>query len=253
MGDTLRTANILAAPPPSPPPPPTRPGTTTPALNFAFTPEVMGDPLRIPAGLSHVLMLFFYFPTPPAGTTTPALNFAFTPEVMGDPLRIPAGTREGCGHYSPPLAVHKYIFFLLGMLGVLLGVKHATGDLPSPFVTDHNTVVVLIVDLFAYVGALATAKILQASNNGNMYELMNNISLLFGTLAVILLALLLDPGFGWFTLACWVVSIAIIVTKSYQNLRRLCTAAVGYVRDKTKELMMRMKGTEEPENQDGMP
>ncbi|KAM1770338.1 hypothetical protein ACFX11_045288 [Malus domestica] len=91
MGDTLRTANILAAPPPSPPPPPTRPGTTTPALNFAFTPEVMGDPLRIPAGLSHVLMLFFYFPTPPAGTRTPALNFAFTPEVMGDPLRIPAG------------------------------------------------------------------------------------------------------------------------------------------------------------------
>ncbi|XP_050102164.1 uncharacterized protein LOC126582179 isoform X2 [Malus sylvestris] len=162
-------------------------------------------------------------------------------------------TREGCGHYSPPLAVHKYIFFLLGMLGVLLGVKHATGDLPSPFVTDHNTVVVLIVDLFAYVGALATAKILQASNNGNMYELMNNISLLFGTLAVILLALLLDPGFGWFTLACWVVSIAIIVTKSYQNLRRLCTAAVGYVRDKMKELMMRMRGTEEPENQDGMP
>ncbi|KAM1130523.1 hypothetical protein ACFX19_045863 [Malus domestica] len=77
--------------------------------------------------------------------------------------------------------------------------------------------------------------------------------LLCGTLAVILLALLLYPDFRWFTLACWVVSIAIIVTRSYQTPRRLCIVAIGYVRDKMKELMMRMKGTEEPENQDGMP
>ncbi|RXH99845.1 hypothetical protein DVH24_021647 [Malus domestica] len=171
--------------------------------------------------------------------------------TLGDPPRILAG--EGGGQYSPPLAVHKYIFFLLGILGGLLGVKHATGDLPSPFVTDHKTVQVFIADLFAYVGALTTTKILQASNNTNIYEWMNNISLLCGTLAVILMALLLDPNFGWFTLACWVVSVATIVTKSYQNLRRLCTTVVGYVRDKMKELMMRLKGAEEPENQNGMP
>ncbi|KAB2613797.1 hypothetical protein D8674_036113 [Pyrus ussuriensis x Pyrus communis] len=121
-------------------------------------------------------------------------------------------TGEGGGQYSPPLAVHNYIFFLLGILGGLLGVKHATGDLPSPFVTYHKTVQVFIADLFAYVGALTTAKIFQASNNTNIYERMNNISLLCGTLALILMALLLDPNFGGLvTLLFWVICFVNVV------------------------------------------
>ncbi|TQD73719.1 hypothetical protein C1H46_040743 [Malus baccata] len=170
-----------------------------------------------------------------------------------NPPRDAVGTREEVGQYNSPLAVHKCIFSLFAMLGTLLQVKQATGNLPSPFVTDHNTVVMLIVDLFAYMGVLATAKILQASNDPDIYGLMNNISLLFGTLALVLLVLLLVPDFGWFTLACWALYFVIIATKSYQPLRRLYTAAVGYVRDKMEELMMRLEGTEEHQNQNGMP
>ncbi|KAB2628603.1 hypothetical protein D8674_033398 [Pyrus ussuriensis x Pyrus communis] len=162
-------------------------------------------------------------------------------------------TREEGGQYKSLPSVHKYIFFLLTKLGVLLQVKCATGNLPSPFVTNHNTVVMLIVDLFAYTAALATVKILQASNSTNVYELTNNISLLCGTLASILLVRLLVPAFGWFTLACWAVYFVIIVTKSYRTRRRLCSAAVCYVRGKIEELMMRLKGAEEPQNQNGMP
>ncbi|RXH89506.1 hypothetical protein DVH24_031863 [Malus domestica] len=102
----------------------------------------------------------------------------------------------GGGRYKSPPAAHKCIFHLLNILGVLLQVKHATGNLPSPFVTDHNTVVMLIAVLLTYVGTLKTANILQASNNTNIYELMNNISLLCGTLALVLLVLLLVPAFG---------------------------------------------------------
>ncbi|TQD73724.1 hypothetical protein C1H46_040748 [Malus baccata] len=158
---------------------------------------------------------------------------------------------EEGGQYKSLPAVHKCIFFLLTMLGVLLQVIYATGNLPSPFVTNHNTAVMLIIDLFAYTAALATVMILPASNSTNMYELMNNISLLCGTLALVLLVLLLDPAFGWFTLACWVVYFVIIVTKSYQTLKTLSTDAVLYVRDKLKELKRRLNGSEEPQNQNG--
>ncbi|RXH69267.1 hypothetical protein DVH24_037051 [Malus domestica] len=43
------------------------------------------------------------------------------------------------------------------LLAVLLLVKHATRDFPCPFVTDHDTIVMLIADLFAY--ALTTVKL----------------------------------------------------------------------------------------------
>ncbi|CAN6569154.1 unnamed protein product [Malus baccata var. baccata] len=196
-----------------------------------------------------------------------------------------SSTRVEGGQYNSLRSEHKCIFFLLTMLGVLLQVKHATGDTPSPFVTDHNTIVMLIADLFTYAGALATVNIFQASNNTEIYELMNNLSLLCGTLALILMMLILIPTFGWFTLACWVIYFAIIVTKSYETLKRLGNAAVRYVRhkmkagvrhvcdrmkagvryvcdrikaafryvrDKMKELMIISKGTEEPQNQNGM-
>ncbi|XP_068335008.1 pentatricopeptide repeat-containing protein At1g06140, mitochondrial-like [Pyrus communis] len=154
---------------------------------------------------------------------------------------------EGGQHKSLP-AAHKCIFHLLNILGVLLQVKHATGNLPSPFVIDHNTVVMLIADLLTYAGTLQTANILQASNNTNIYELMNNISLLCGTLALVLLVLLLVPAFGWFTLACWAIYFVIIGTKSYQTLRTLCADVIRYVCDKMKEAM-RLNGIDEPQNQ----
>ncbi|XP_050102612.1 mRNA cleavage and polyadenylation factor CLP1-like [Malus sylvestris] len=133
-----------------------------------------------------------------------------------NPPQISAGsTMEEGGRYKSPPAAHKCIFHLLNILGVLL----------------------------------QTANILQASNNTNIYELMNNISLLCGTLALVLLVLLLVPAFGWFTLACWAVYFVIIGTRSYQTLRTLCADAVPYVRDKMKELMRRLNGSEEPQNE----
>ncbi|CAN6574840.1 unnamed protein product [Malus baccata var. baccata] len=155
-----------------------------------------------------------------------------------NPPQISAGsTMEEGGRYKSPPAAHKCIFHLLNILGVLLQVKLATGNLPSPFVTDHNTVVMLIAVLLTYVGTLRTANILRASNNTSIYEVMNNISLLCGTLALVLLVLLLVPAFGWFTLACWALYFVIIATKSFQILRGLCTAAVGYVREKYQTLI----------------
>ncbi|RXH89624.1 hypothetical protein DVH24_031981 [Malus domestica] len=154
--------------------------------------------------------------------------------------RISAGTREDSGP-------HKCIFFLLTMLGLLLQVKCAALQV-SPFDTNYVIVLMLIADLFAYAGTLAVVKILQASHNSNLYELMNKISLLCGTFALILLTFLLIPDFGWFALACWVICFVITMVKSYPTLKRLCISTTNaadmlhYVIHKLKELNMRLNG-----------
>ncbi|KAB2628601.1 hypothetical protein D8674_033396 [Pyrus ussuriensis x Pyrus communis] len=121
---------------------------------------------------------------------------------------------------------HKCIFFLLTMLGVLLQVK-CSNSYVSPFDTDYVIVLMLIADLFAYAGTLAIVKILQASHNSDLYELMNRISLLCGTFASILLTFILVPNFGWFALACWVICFVTTMVNSYPTLKRLCTSATN--------------------------
>ncbi|CAN6702442.1 unnamed protein product [Malus baccata var. baccata] len=166
--------------------------------------------------------------------------------------RIPARIRKDNGP-------HKCIFFLLTMLGVLLQVKCVALQ-ASPFDTNYVIFFILIVDLFAYVGTLTIVKILQASHNSNLYELMNRISLLCGTFALILLTFLLVPDFGWFALACWAICFVTTMVKSYPTLKRLCTSTTNatdilrYVIRKLKELNMRLNGTEESQsqNQNGM-
>ncbi|KAM1112290.1 hypothetical protein EV2_046310 [Malus domestica] len=113
----------------------------------------------------------------------------------------------------------------------------------------------LIVDLFAYAGTLALVKKLQASHNSDLYGLMNKISLLCGTFALILLTFILVPDFGWFALACWAICLVTIVVKSYPTLKILFTSTTNatyilcYVIRKLKELNMRLNGTEESQSQ----
>ncbi|RXH89626.1 hypothetical protein DVH24_031983 [Malus domestica] len=121
------------------------------------------------------------------------------------------------------IGLHECIFFLLAMLGVLLQVKCATLQ-TSPFDTDYVIILMLIADLFAYAGTLAIVKIWQTSHNSDLYELMNRLSLLCGTFALILLTIILVPTFGWFTLACWAIYFVTNVIKSYSTLKRLCTS-----------------------------
>ncbi|XP_048437713.1 pentatricopeptide repeat-containing protein At1g71460, chloroplastic-like [Pyrus x bretschneideri] len=64
------------------------------------------------------------------------------------------------------------------------------------------------------VGILAIVKILQASQNSDLYGLMNRISLLCGTFALILQTFILVPAFGWFALACWAICFVATVSRN---------------------------------------
>ncbi|KAM5581299.1 hypothetical protein ABKV19_010495, partial [Rosa sericea] len=95
-------------------------------------------------------------------------------------------------------ALHQYILSFMAILGLLLEVKQAARS-KSPFVIDHLTMLTFIVVLFICIWSLATVKIVRPPIL-DLAKFMNNISLLFGSLASILLLLILAQAFGWFTL-----------------------------------------------------
>ncbi|CAL9014345.1 unnamed protein product [Prunus brigantina] len=131
-------------------------------------------------------------------------------------------------------ALHKYNFFLLGMLGLLLQLK--SGTIASPFVRNYVTVLMFTVDLFVYVASLATVKILDhqaAINDPDLSEFMDNVSLLSGTLASVLLLLILVPALGWLSLLLW----AIYFVKDVVTVTSYTSVAVRAF-DRVKEVVM---------------
>ncbi|KAK9927810.1 hypothetical protein M0R45_024976 [Rubus argutus] len=129
---------------------------------------------------------------------------------------------------SPQAMLHQYNFTLIATQGILLQVKQAAGS-PSPFDTDFVTMLMFIAVFLIYICSLATVKTFFSRIQDLSSEFMDNISLLFGSLASILLLLILVPAFGFFTLSLWIVYFLIdfVTKKSYRN-------ALGYFWDKVK-------------------
>ena len=130
--------------------------------------------------------------------------------------------------------LHQYNFTLIGTLVILLQVKYAAGT-PTPFDTDLVTMLMFIAVFLIYICSLATVKTCDFRPQ-NLSEFMDNISLLFGSLASILLLLILVRAFGFFTLSLWIVYFLrdFVTKKSYRN-------AVVYFWDKVKELFKGLK------------
>ncbi|PQM40489.1 uncharacterized protein Pyn_15164 [Prunus yedoensis var. nudiflora] len=119
------------------------------------------------------------------------------------------------------------------MLGLLLQLK--SGTIASPFVRNYVTVLTFTVDLFVYVASLATVEILDHQapiNDPDLSEFMDNVSLLSGALASVLLLLILVPALGWLSLLLW----AIYFMKDVVTVSSLTSVAVRAF-DRVKELM----------------
>ncbi|KAK9949581.1 hypothetical protein M0R45_005098 [Rubus argutus] len=134
-------------------------------------------------------------------------------------------TRQEGRHTSDGPLLHQCIF-----LPVILQLKY-TAATASPFVTDYVTMLVFIAAFFVYSVSLAV-KLLARTPNSEMGEFINNITFLFGTLASILLLLILVPAFGLFALLLWMIYLAreVATNKSY-------TTAPCHVFNKIKELI----------------
>ncbi|KAB2610307.1 hypothetical protein D8674_018339 [Pyrus ussuriensis x Pyrus communis] len=128
--------------------------------------------------------------------------------------------------------VHKYICSLIAMLGGFLQLKQGARN-ESLFNTDYPVMVSLIVTLIAYIGSLIGSIILhvQARPNSDLAEsIINKISLLLGTLALILEVVILVPGLGLVAGFFWVVwFVKIVVEYTCEYLKALYKNAVASV------------------------
>ncbi|XP_048434719.1 uncharacterized protein LOC125474783 isoform X2 [Pyrus x bretschneideri] len=128
--------------------------------------------------------------------------------------------------------VHKYICSFIVMLGGFLPLKQGARN-ESLFDTDYPAMVSLIVALIAYGGLLIASRILhvQAHPNSDLAESMiNKISLLFGTLALILEIVILVPGLGKVAGFFWVGwFLKVVAEYASEYLKTLYESAVALV------------------------
>ncbi|KAM2077459.1 hypothetical protein ACFX1R_025232 [Malus domestica] len=127
------------------------------------------------------------------------------------------------------------------MLGGFLQLKQGVRN-ESLFDTDYPTMVSFIIALIAYIGSLIGSRILyvQARPNSELVEsITNKISLLFGTLALILEVVILVPGLGLVTLffwAIWFVNVVAEYACEYlETLYQSVVASVVHTFGKLKE------------------
>ncbi|CAL8141026.1 unnamed protein product [Prunus armeniaca] len=127
-------------------------------------------------------------------------------------------------------AFHKYICFVITILGVLFQLKQGSGKI-SLFDTDYTSFVILIVAIIVYGGSLICGTyIRQARLNLDLAIFMDKISLLFGALVLVLELVILVPALGLSALLFWIVCfVSFIAVYSYAFLKTLFTRAVGGV------------------------
>ncbi|CAL8168012.1 unnamed protein product [Prunus armeniaca] len=127
-------------------------------------------------------------------------------------------------------AFHKYICFVITILGVFFQLKQGSGKV-SLFDEDYTSFVILIVAIIVYGGSLIGGTyIRKARLNLDLAIFMDKISLLFGALALVLELVILVPALGLSTLLFWIVCFgSFIAVYSYPFLKTLFTRAVGGV------------------------
>ncbi|TQD82605.1 hypothetical protein C1H46_031803 [Malus baccata] len=137
------------------------------------------------------------------------------------------------------------------MMGVFIQLKQGARN-ESLFDTNYLTMVSLIVAILAYDGSLIGSK---GPNLCLAESIINKISLLFGTLALILEVVILVPGLRLATLFFWVVwfvsVVAEYVCEYLEALYKSAIASVVHTFGKLKEhlKMIIRRFVTEPEEQ----
>ncbi|RXH69273.1 hypothetical protein DVH24_037057 [Malus domestica] len=147
--------------------------------------------------------------------------------------------------------LHKYICSLITMMGVFIQLKQGARN-ESLFDTNYSTMVSLIVAILAYGGSLIGSR---GPNSCLAESIINKISLLFGTLALILEVVILVPGLGLATLFFWVVwFVSVVAEYACEYLEVLYKSAIasavhtfGKLKEHLKMIIRRF--TTEPEEQ----
>ncbi|MBA0637975.1 hypothetical protein Godav_029253, partial [Gossypium davidsonii] len=126
---------------------------------------------------------------------------------------------------------HASLAFAIGVLLPLIPLKHPQSTKP---LETHNAIMsIFIIVTLVFAAAWQIEHHLQTSNNNSSIHhlIVNKISLFSGSLAAVVLVLLIVPAIGWFILLVWTLILMKQIYEACQMLHRLyqSISLVSYV------------------------
>ncbi|TQD70608.1 hypothetical protein C1H46_043860 [Malus baccata] len=142
--------------------------------------------------------------------------------------------------HSAAKALHRNISALMILLAGFLKPKIDAGITPLS-VTDKFTVAAFIDAAAIYYASLAVKD--EDGGDPDLAKFVQMISLLFGTLALVLEMVFILPAFGWLGFVVWIICFVIKVAKSYhliaavvKGLYHSAVTELDLIFDKLKKL-----------------
>ncbi|TYI08255.1 hypothetical protein ES332_A10G286600v1 [Gossypium tomentosum] len=125
---------------------------------------------------------------------------------------------------------HAGLAFAVGVFLALMPVKYQS---MAPFETYNALMLMVIIVTLVYAAAWQIEYHLQSSNNNSSIHriIVTKISLLSGSLAAVVLVLVIVPAIGWFVLLVWTLFLMKQIYEACQMLHRLyqSISLVSYV------------------------
>ncbi|TYJ16567.1 hypothetical protein E1A91_A10G263300v1, partial [Gossypium mustelinum] len=113
--------------------------------------------------------------------------------------------------------IHASLGFLINVLLALIQVKYQSTNMAVPFETHPAIMFIFITDILVYA---ATAAIKTSSDNSSIHRIIvTKISFLSGSLATVVLLLVIVSQNGWFILLIWTFFLVKQIYDGRQMLR----------------------------------
>ncbi|PPD76984.1 hypothetical protein GOBAR_DD26084 [Gossypium barbadense] len=123
--------------------------------------------------------------------------------------------------------IHASLGFLITVLLALIQVKYQSTNMAVPFETHPAIMFIFITAILVYA---ATAAIKTSNANSSIHRIIvSKISLLSGSLATVVLLLVIVPPIGWFILLIWSFFLVKQIYDGMLHLPCLIISALNYV------------------------
>ncbi|XVF24128.1 hypothetical protein REPUB_Repub13aG0100600 [Reevesia pubescens] len=105
-----------------------------------------------------------------------------------------------------------------------MAMKFHSMNIVAPFETHSAVMSMFVIATVVYAVAWAIEAQLETDNNSYHKVIVRNISLLSGSLATVLLVLVIVPALGWFILLVWILYLVKLIYDACQKLHQLYQA-----------------------------
>ncbi|EOY17795.1 Uncharacterized protein TCM_042514 [Theobroma cacao] len=118
---------------------------------------------------------------------------------------------------------HKHVIlgFVIATFLAPSSLKFQSMNIAAPFETHSAILTMFVITTLVYAVAWAIETKLETSSNSYHHVILSNISLLLGSLATVLLVLILVPGLGYLILLIWAIYFVGVTYRAWRKLHQL--------------------------------